>query len=80
MCTLTRGGVIIFSVVFEAEDVVGRIILARKLSSAGTACLGRLWRDGCFFSAEVEGRPRAGRSLSSLDDLWWISCFCDKLA
>jgi hypothetical protein len=70
----------IFSVVFEAEDVVGRIIRARKLSSAGAVCLGRLCRDGCFFNVEVEGLPRAGRSMSSLDDLWWGSCFCDRLA
>jgi hypothetical protein len=80
VCALVRGGVMIFSVVFEAEDVVGRIIRARKLSSAGAVCLGRLCCDGCFFSEEVEGLPMAGRSLSSLDDLWCSSCFCDKVA
>jgi len=77
---LARGGVMTFSVVFEAEDVVGRIIRARKLSSVGAGCFGRLCRDGCFLSVEVEGLPKTGRSLSSLDGLWCSSCFCDKLA
>jgi hypothetical protein len=53
---------------------------ARKLSSAGAVCLGRLCRDGCFFNVEVEGLPRAGRSPSILDGLRCNSCFCDKLA
>jgi hypothetical protein len=69
----------IFSVVFDADEVVGRIIRARKFSSAGADGLGRLCRDGCFFSVEVEGLPSAGRSLSILGGLW-NSCFCDKLA
>lgn len=43
-----------FSAVFEAEDVVGRIMRAKKPSSAG-ALGGRLCLDGCFFSCEGGG-------------------------
>jgi len=51
-----KGG---FSAVFEAEEVVGRIILAKKPSSAGAVCCGRLCRDVCFFNA-AGGGPSDG--------------------
>ncbi len=43
-CDLFGGvrGAALSAMVFEAEEVVGRIILARKPSSAGAACCGRL--------------------------------------
>lgn len=53
------GGVVAFSAVLDAEDVVGRIIRAKKPSSAGAVC-GRLCLDDCFFSCEGGG-PRDGR-------------------
>ena len=55
------GGVNGLSAVFDAEDVVGRIIRARKESSAG-ALDGRLCREGCFFNAPGGG-PREGLLL-----------------
>jgi hypothetical protein len=48
-----------FSAVFEALLVVGRIILARKLSSAGAVECGRLCL-GCCFAAFEGGGPKDG--------------------
>ena len=59
--------------------MVGRIIRARKLSSAGAACLGRLCLDDCFRRDAEGGGPRAGRAFSSLEDLCRNSCFGPRL-
>lgn len=58
------GGVVGLSAVFDADDVVGRIIRARKPSSAG-ALDGRLCREGCFFNVPGGG-PREGLLLPLL--------------
>ncbi len=54
-----------FSAVFDADDVVGLIIRARKPSSAGCAFCGRFVLDGCFFS-EFGGGPSDGLLLALL--------------
>ena len=48
------GGVVTFSAVLEAEEVVGRIIRAKNPSSAGVLC-GRLCLEGCFFNCDGGG-------------------------
>jgi hypothetical protein len=65
-----RGGVTTFSAVLDAEEVVGRIMRARKLSSVTIGSFDRLCLDGCFLIVEVEGLLRAGLSFSfSLEGL-----------
>lgn len=59
-----------FSAVFAADEVVGRIILARKESGAAAPAAGRLVRDGCFFSFEGGG-PSDGLLLARLGDRDW---------
>jgi len=54
-----------FSAVLDAEEVVGRIIRARKPSSAGAVFCDRFGLDGCFFKS-FGGGPREGRCVALL--------------
>lgn len=53
------------SEVFAADEVVGRIILARKESGAAAFCDGRFCWEGCFFKA-AGGGPKDVRPLDLL--------------